>query len=973
MRRWTLLVALLSCATLSSAAPAPGVGLDRLFPGARFDPAVPTQESVVGFTPGSRPITYDELMRYVGAVAAASKRVKVLPYAKTYEDRELVVIAVGEESTIAGLDAFRDEHAKLTDPRRTSDAAVSGAKSVAWMAYGIHGNEISSTDAAAALLYWLAAGEDDRARAVRKASLVLIDPCENPDGRERALSQIRWFAHKTPTGDLDDLSHTAIWPYGRGNHYMFDMNRDWITLTQPESRRVAEIAKWNPQVMVDSHEMGQESTYLFSPARPPLNPFLPKSYLEQARLYAADQAKALDARSYPYYTREWDDEFFPGYGSSWAMYRGAVGILYEMSQTNGTFVLKSSGETRTYLQAVEHHVISSVANLSTLAASGPKAIAVTLATRRDGIERGTTGKVRAWVLPRGRFPDRTDALGRLLMNQGIEVQRLSAQTTVSGLVDSATGESRSVDLPAGSWLVPMDQPSGNLARAILDPHVPMNADFLFAERKSIETGKGTRSYDTTAWSLPLLFGVEAYWSATKPAGAWQPDIKLPLPPAGVEGSPAPTTFGWVFEGSSDGAGLAVADLLQAGVSLRLAEKPFRVDGREFAAGSILVKKEANGTDVGRLLDDVGKKHGIAIMTASTALAETGADLGGGFFHALAAPHIAVLTGPAVSREGYGAIWHWLDTVVGLRFSAIDLASLPGTDLRRYNVVVVPPLDWSASAVKAVLGKGGLDGLKEWVEGGGTLIGVGASELLADKDLGLTKARLRSQALDTSPPLVWSLRADEAEAAGTLAAPGLDAPEDKKDAKASPPKRTSPYDVAPVIGPGAKAFVEGTDIGTPLGGAPVDLDTWLKPVLPSGQSAPKDEDRRRVDDRLRRFAPQGALLRADVDPDLYLTWGQPSDLTVYYGADDALIVRPPVRALAVFSGIDTIQRGGLLWPEFAARLAKTAYASQESVGRGQVILFIDHPDFRGWTIGTRRLLLNALLYGPGVGAQAPAAW
>src|SRR5262249_43647948 len=155
---------------------------------------------------------------------------------------------VGEEPTIAGLDAFREEHARLTDPRKTSDAAVSGAKSVAWMAYGIHGDEISSTDAAAAVLYWLAAGEDDRARGIRKSCVVLIDPCENPDGRERALSQIRWLAHKTPTGDLDDMSHTMIWPYGRGNHYLADMNRDWITLVQPESRRVAEIAKWSPQL-----------------------------------------------------------------------------------------------------------------------------------------------------------------------------------------------------------------------------------------------------------------------------------------------------------------------------------------------------------------------------------------------------------------------------------------------------------------------------------------------------------------------------------------------------------------------------------------------------------------------------------------------------------------------------------------------------------------------------------------------------
>jgi hypothetical protein len=155
--------------------------------------------------------------------------------------------------------------------------------------------------------------------------------------------------------------------------------------------------------------------------------------------------------------------------------------------------------------------------------------------------------------------------------------------------------------------------------------------------------------------------------------------------------------------------------------------------------------------------------------------------------------------------------------------------------------------------------------------------------------------------------------------------------------------------------------------------PIDIDTWLKPVLPPGQSSAKDDDRRRADDRLRRFAPQGALLRVDLDSELYLTWGLPPDLTVWIGADDALVARAPVRVAAAFTGLDTIQRGGLLWPEAAARLAKTAYATREAVGRGQVILFLDNPGYRGWMLGSRRLFLNTLLFGPGLGAEPPAPW
>jgi hypothetical protein len=987
----TIVLALLPVSAAAAPPPAnEGMSPERLFPGAVFSAAVPTQEAILGFKPGARPMRHDELMRYVAAVAAATPRVKVIPYAKSWEGRALVVVAVTDEATAGSLDAFREEHAKLLDPRgRSADAdrqAASKAKAVAWIAYGIHGDELSSTDAAAAVLYRLAAGEDDWAKAARRELVVLIDLCQNPDGRERFLAQLRAFGHLTPSSDREDLSHTALWPWGRWNHYLFDMNRDWINLVQPESRRVAAIAAWLPQLMVDSHEMGSSDTYLFSPARPPFNPFLPKRYLDWAGRYASDQAKALDARGYPYYRGEWADEFFVGYGSSWAMYHGAVGILYEMSGTDGTLVRKPFGEVRSYAQAVEHHAASSIANLGTLAASREEALTAMIASRREAIARGTKGPVRAWILPRTGDVDRTDALAELLRDQGVEVLQARSDTKVSGIHDAATGETAAVELPAGSYMVRTDQPAGSLARVVLDPHVPMEASFLQDERRSLETGKGTRIYDTTSWSLPLEFGVPAYWSAAAPAGDWTKDLARPSHPTGIvpPTDAGATPLAWVWDGGRDAAILAVADLLADGVLVRVAEKPFRVGGRSYGPGTLLVRREGNAPEVQVRLQAAATRRGVAIDAVTTVLAEQGADLGGNYFHPLVPPRIGVFTGPMISSTEYGAIWHLLDTVLEQRFTAIDLMSFAGVDLRRYNVLVLPPLGTSKDAVRALIGKSGMESLKAWVNAGGTLIGIGSGALLlADKEAGLTAARARSQALDSAPPPVWSVSAPEALAAAPLSATGLAASDLERApggaaaaSKATPPpaaKSRSPYDVRPVIGPGAAPFVAGLDLGTPLAGKPVEMDGWLKTALPPGRTEPKEDDRRRADERLRRFSPQGALLRIDLDPDLYLTWGMPKDLTAWIGADDALIAGPPARVAAAFSGIDTIHRGGLLWPEAAARLAKTAYATRESVGQGQIVLFLDDPVYRGWMLGTRRLFLNALLYGPGVGAEPPAAW
>ncbi len=966
------------------------VPYERLFPGGRFDPAIPTQERVLGVRTGARPIRHDELMRYVETVAAASRRVKVLPYARSWEGRDLVVIAVSEEDTIASLDAFKAEHAKLMDPRGRAagndEGAAERAKGVAWMAYGIHGDELSSTDAAAALLYGLVAGEDETARKIRRELVVLIDPCENPDGRDRFLAQLRSFAHASPSADVEDLSHTAIWPWGRANHYLFDMNRDWINLVQPESRRVAEIARWIPQLMVDSHEMGAGETYLFSPARAPFNPFLPTRYMAWAQRYAADQAKALDAKGYPYYRGEWADEFFPGYGSSWAMYQGAVGILYEMSATEGTLVRKPAGDVRTYGQAVEHQVASSIANLTTLAGNRKDALLATIATRRDGISRGAAGPVRAWVFPNTGDPDRLKNLAQILGEQGIDVLENAGVVKAAGLRDAATGQAASLDLPAGSVMIPMDQPAWALARTILDPHVPMEASFLREERESIELGRGTRIYDTTGWSIPLAFGLPAYWTSTKPAGSWAPP-RGAAPAADAASSVAGSTLAWVFDGGTDAAALAVADLLKAGATLRVAEKPFKLEGVSHGPGAILLRKGENGPEVDRAIEAATSRRSIGVQRVATVLAEEGADLGGNYFHVLVVPRVGVFTGPLVSSTDYGWIWHLLDTQIDWRFTAIDLASFSSIDLRRYNVLVLPAPGVSDAAFRAILGKEGQEALKQWVEAGGTLIGVGGgAAFLAGKDTALTTTRLRSPALDVAPPPVWSLAANDALRAGPVRAAGLAAYElepapagdaagksESKAVKPIPPTEQSPYDVAPVIGPGAKPFVEGVDLGTPLSGRPVELDTWLKSALPPGQREPKDDDRKRADERLRKFSPQGALLRIDLARDDWMTWGLPSDLTAWVGADDALVARSPARVVAAFPGVDTIHRGGLLWPEAAARLARTAYTVREGMGRGQVILFLDHPVFRGWTLGTRRLFLNALLLGPGLGATPPAPW
>lgn len=934
-----------------------------LLPGAIFDPDVPSPAEVLGSPIAARPYRPEEVLAYFHALAATSPHATLREYARSHEGRPLVTLVVSGPEAVADPDAFRADHRAWL----AGDAPAAGRRAVAWLAYGIHGDELSSTDAAVVMAYWLTAGTDALARRLRDRLVVLIDPNENPDGRARYLAQITSYAHRRVNPDQDDLSHRSVWPWGRGNHYLFDLNRDWFSQVHPESRRSGEIAAWLPQLLVDSHEMGANSTYLFPPPRHPYNPHLPESARRWELAFSADQAAALDARGYPYFNGEWNEEFFPGYGSSWCGYHGTVGILYEMSRTSGQTVRKRDGTVRTFAQAIEHQVTSSRANLTTLADHAAEILSDMRAARRAAA--AAAGPVKAWILPpHAAAPGRTEELGARLRGQGIEVHVLTEARRADRLHDIRSGERVARDLPVGTLLVRLDQPAAPMIHALLDPHVPMEAEFLREEREYLERGKGTRLYEVTAWSLPLALGLEAYWSDRVPGGAWS--AEQPLPAAGADEATSPLLLdGWnsvVFPGDHDAAPALIADLLQRGVAVRIAEKPLRVAGREFARGAVVIRREGNDADVGDVLAATARRHGIGFVSVPSFRPEAGPDLGGSHMPVLVPPRVGVLAGMPVSPTAYGAVWHLLDQTLDLRFTALDVGRFGQVDLGRYNVLVFPPILGGPDAYAHLLGPGGLERLRSWVQAGGTAVGFGGgARLLAAPASGLTTTRFRGDAVAPHPSPVWSVSAATAAAAGEPRAEGI--------RPGAPAPAADPYDVAPVLGPGARPFAAGVETGTPLAAAPVAMADWLTPLLPAGRKTPEEAELEAADERLRRFMPRGALLRVELHDESWLTHGLGAEATVMFRGDDSLVATPPATVAARLAEPGRLHLGGLLWPEAAARLAGTGYAVREGVGRGQVILFASEPAFRRWMRESERLLINAVLLGPGLGTRWSRPW
>ncbi|MBK7260160.1 MAG: hypothetical protein IPI01_20620 [Ignavibacteriae bacterium] len=918
MKHLIFVVLALTITSVCTAQPFP----TPLSPGGTYDPSVPAPTAVTGRGPAEYPMRYDQVIDYCRRLAAASPRVRMVPMGESTEHRPQYYLTISDPANIAALDRIKADHARLADPRQYTEAAAKDLArtlpAVVWIGFGIHGDELSSVDAAVNVAYQLAAGTDTSTLLLLKNLVVVLDPMENPDGRERFLAQLQQWSGAVENTDAQSIHHTGTWPGGRGSHYFFDLNRDWFVLTHPETRaRVKAVVEWHPQVFIDAHEMGPYDTYLFSPPREPINPNVSSHTRHWWSVFSKDQARAFDRFGWSYYTREWNDDWFPGYANSWGHYLDAVGILYEQAGVRGTPVARPDGTTLRFRETVHHHVVSALANCQTAARHREELLERYATARREAM-RPAAGQPRAYAFVRENDPGRADRLVQVLLQQGIEVSQTGREITASNATPSMGGAPKNVLLPRGSYIVPMDQPSARLARAILefDPH--MTTAFLQEERKDLEKKSDSRLYDITAWSLPIAYGVDAYALGAVPDAGSSP-VKSVQPPAGVmESAPAP--YGYLIP--YDDRGVAtLARLFDNDVRVRSAREPFSVEGRSYPRGTLLVRVNENADTLRSVLDRLATQPGVTIRAIGTALSTAGPDLGGNDFVLLYPPRVALLGGPGVGSTSFGATWLMLDDRLRLSASFLQVTSIASADLRRYSVIILPSIG-DARGLAGAIGKGGVARLRTWIEEGGTLIGIGGgATAIADTGTGLSEVRLRHQALKE---LDLFVRAADLEA------------------RAEKPEIDS--------------------IALWSGRAAADTARAVRGATPA------EKELAMLDERGRLFMPRGTMMRVDLDEEHWLSFGAGKSVAASMFTSSAFLARDPVRTAGRFAAPSGLRVAGLLWPEARDRWARTAYLTREGKGKGQIILFAGEASFRASFPATERLLINAILLGPGWGTD-----
>jgi zinc carboxypeptidase len=690
-----------------------------------LDERIPRPDAVLGYPLGARFTSWDRIVSYLEALDAASPQVKMWEYGRTYEGRPLKLVAVSTPENIERLEEIRQDVQRLAAGSGLApgekDRIVRRTPLVVWLAYGVHGNESSSAEAAMGAAYVLAAGQGETAEMLKDA-VVLIDPLQNPDGRERYVNGYRQRRGDEANPRRASAEHWEPWPGGRQNHYVIDLNRDWSWASQEETRqRIAAYRSWEPQVYVDFHEMGSDSSYFFPPAAEPIHPQIDRRILSWLDTFGRANAAAFDRQGWIYFKEENYDLFYPGYGDSYPSLRGAVGMTYEMAGGGraGQAVALPDGTVLTLADRVARHLTTSLVTARTAARNARRILEDFAANRaKAGAE-----PVRTYLWPADQQEAR--AMADLLVLHGIRVRQLAepGEIAVRGLA-RGTSEPQPRRFAAGTYAVSSSQPLGNLVEALMELDSPMSQSFLDRQRLRLEQNLDPEFYDITAWSLPLAYNVST-WVAAGEVGEGRP---LPEPAGG--GVRGEGELGWLVPPQGIASYRLAAELQKRQIRHRVALAPFSGGGASYPSGTLFIPRRANPEGLSDTLQSLLQAGSLAAQAVSSSYDLKGLSLGSNEMPAVRPVRAGLVSGDGVDATSFGFLWYLLDRQIGVNHDRLDLAQLRNLPLSDFDVLIFP-----SGSYEDRIGDKLKDSLDGWVKAGGVLVAVGdAVTWLQDREL-----------------------------------------------------------------------------------------------------------------------------------------------------------------------------------------------------------------------------------------------
>ena len=680
------------------------IDLPMQFAGINYDLSIPKPEDVIGHKIGDRHTRTSQIVDYYESIASVSDRVDLDDHARSHEGRRLIHAIVTHPDNHKNLENIRIENVKISDmPNQMKNKNLDKMPLVAYLGFSIHGDEASGAEAAVLLLHHLAAGQGDEIDQILRNTIIIIDPMFNPDGRDRFANWANGNRGIVPTTDTQDREHNQPWPRGRTNHYLFDLNRDWMPVTQPESQgRVKLFHHWRPQFLLDVHEMGRNSTFFFQPGiKSRTNPNTPKEGVELTYKIAPFFAKRLDDIQSMYYSEQSYDDFYYGKGSTYGDIHGSVGILFEQGSSRALETESNQGKL-TYAFTVRNQYMATLGAIDGLVALRKEFLRYQRDFYATSSAVATKNKIKGYLINLKENRTRVQMLVKTLQSHRVDAYTLKKPITVKGKRFNK-GE---------AVIIPTNQPQTRFIAGVMEK-VTAFEDSLF--------------YDVSAWTLPLAFGVDYYEVKQKPDAFLGAKLKaMNLDGGELVGGKA--TSAYLMPWNRYFNPKSLYSILDRGILPRITTAPFSAEvagkSMQFKRGTIVipvVQRDADATitaaELHRLMEKLVSEDHVQIYATNSSSTPSGPDLGGAFQGVLKKPHVALLSGAGTSAYGSGEIWHLIDNRMNIPVSRLNAENLNRNKLSKYNTIIFPDGYYSK------LDSTDVNHLKEWVSSGGTLISV----------------------------------------------------------------------------------------------------------------------------------------------------------------------------------------------------------------------------------------------------------
>ena len=641
-----------------------------------FDESIPKPSEIIGHEVGEWHVTHDKLVQYMYAVAEASDRVLIEETGRTYENRPLLILKVSSNKNIKVLEKIQEKHIEISDGKKMNE--FENMPAVVYQGYGVHGNEASASNASILGIYYLASSNSEETNEILNNTVILFDPCLNPDGFQRFANWVNSNKNLVPNPDNNDREFSEVWPGGRTNHYWFDLNRDWLPVQLPESQaRVKTFTEWLPNIVTDHHEMGTNSTFFFQPGVPSrVNPLIPNLNQEITEKIAKYHADYLDKIGSLYYSKEDYDDFYFGKGSTYPDANGGIGILFEQGSSRG-HIQNSQNGILTFPFAIRNQLTTTLSTLKAASSLKNELLAYMNAFYVNNFNESAKSKYKG--IGFGNNHDKTSSyqLAKILKAHKIDVFETNDEKF--------------------KYYVPIKQKKSKLIKAMFDTQIKFE-DSLF--------------YDVSAWTFPLAFNLN--YNFLKESF----DVnKLFEKPVGKVSDFS--TYGYLIKPHDYNIPAFINYLQEKKIRLKSSSKSFKIKNNFFDYGSILIPVEGQSQKPEKLfnlLTNISNKTGIDVYALSSGY-EDNIGVGSNSFTTILKPKVGLIVGNGVRAYDAGEIWHLFDTRYKIPITKIDIKNLNRANLLEYSHIILPSYSGKNIDIKKI---------ENYLKNGGNLIAYRSS-------------------------------------------------------------------------------------------------------------------------------------------------------------------------------------------------------------------------------------------------------